>query len=145
MVAKEQEEVTLIVESDGKVVILAEILGTAGIKARAEIKVKTGRRRLTLALKPRRRKLDRQQLREEFDWWVKEHLGDHKIKDNDPWLFGLTVVEYDALSPEEEEALWERVYREESERQDQEEWFYIPSQTTNPSVIIDDGTSEESQ
>ena len=121
MIAKGQQENMLVVEPDGKVVIPAQILGAAGIKAGAEIWVKTSTYHLTLALKPRRRPLDRQQLHKEFDRWIKEQPGDRKIKGDDPWLFGLTAAEYDALSPEEEEALWEQAYREESQRQDREE------------------------
>ena len=52
--------------------------------------------------------------------------GYRTMQDNDPFLDGLTVGEYFALTDEEQKALWDRLYTEELDRFEDMEELDVP-------------------
>jgi bifunctional DNA-binding transcriptional regulator/antitoxin component of YhaV-PrlF toxin-antitoxin module len=109
-------QIKLSVDADGKIALPKPFLERIGMQTGSEFLVKevSG----TIILIPM---VHWAPLVEAFKEKIENRLKESGIKGDEPFFASLTVDEYAALSEEEEEALWEKLYGEASRKVKYEE------------------------
>ncbi|MFQ6043751.1 MAG: hypothetical protein ACE5PV_23095 [Candidatus Poribacteria bacterium] len=117
----------IVANEDGSMVIPPEIAASVGIAPKTEYIVYQHDGRILMISRDRLLPL----LDSMTDAMIEKMEAAGGFSDDATFLFGLTVEEYFALSEEEEAALWEKRYKEESERVNDEPEIDVPSYFTS--------------